>query len=370
MVGSVQSPARSEFEAFHSARYFRAVDGLRAISVLLVVFNHVRGHDTWRWISGSTNGVTIFFVISGFLITTLCLREERSSGSVDVRGFLVRRGFRILPLYLLVLAVYWLLTTGLDVDPERSAAFHEHALWYLTPFPEVPHFSSDPGVPFEVAWSLGLEEKFYLVWPILGFVVLRARDRARATVVVALIVGALIAPLLLGTLGVVIYEYAHILAGCLVALALDDRRTFAFLRPLGRPRVVVAVLVVLIVLHALRALIPNPLNFAFSLATAAALVGLLLHPGSAAGRLLQTRPMVVIGRLSYALYLTHQLGLNVAERIVPESLGTTGDALTVPVALVLILPACWVLHRMVEAPLIDIGRRLTRGPAALRAPAA
>lgn len=75
------------YERFRQQRYFRALDGLRALAVLMVMFNHVRGHHTFKWLAGSTNGVTLFFILSGFLITTLCLREEDVRGALDASGF-------------------------------------------------------------------------------------------------------------------------------------------------------------------------------------------------------------------------------------------------------------------------------------------
>ena len=79
-------------------RRFGVLDGLRAIAILLVFTAHQRG-DLWPVFHGAT-GVTLFFVLSGYLITTLLLREEDRSGKVDFRSFYVRRTFRIYPMFL------------------------------------------------------------------------------------------------------------------------------------------------------------------------------------------------------------------------------------------------------------------------------
>lgn len=165
------------FEDYQRRRYFPALDGLRALSVLIVVLHHERTARLWRWVHGA-NGVTVFFVVSGFLITTLALREEARRGSLDLRAFYLRRVFRLVPLYALVLSAYCALILGIGVQSGRRAAFLRALPYYVTYLQEVPHFAF-PGVPFEVSWSLGVEEKFYLVWPLLAFVAARARPAAR-----------------------------------------------------------------------------------------------------------------------------------------------------------------------------------------------
>ena len=82
-------------EEYLRERYFRPLDGVRAISILLVLTWHVNS-SLWAWLSG-WEGPSIFFVISGFLITTLCLREESRDGSVSLTAFYIRRACRILP---------------------------------------------------------------------------------------------------------------------------------------------------------------------------------------------------------------------------------------------------------------------------------
>src|ERR1700761_6862061 len=94
----------SSFLTFKKERYFAALDGARALSILLVITWHV-DERRWAYLSGYT-GVVIFFVLSGFLIHTLLLREEDRSGTVSLKGFYLRRCFRILPLYFVVIGMY------------------------------------------------------------------------------------------------------------------------------------------------------------------------------------------------------------------------------------------------------------------------
>lgn len=153
--------------AYLSLPYFSSLDGLRAISVLLVLISHARGAEAFHWLRGA-NGVTVFFVLSGFLITTLALREEARQGFLDIRAFFIRRIFRILPVYYLALGLYCALILGLGIEGHRRDDFLGALPFYAFYFQEYPHFLT-PGIPFEVSWSLGIEEKFYLLWPFLAF---------------------------------------------------------------------------------------------------------------------------------------------------------------------------------------------------------
>src|SRR4030088_1441759 len=83
------------FDAYRQLKHSDALDGMRAIGVLLVIFEHFAG-ERYKWLSGWL-GVHIFFVMSGFLITTLLLREQERNGRVSLRDFYVRRVFRIMP---------------------------------------------------------------------------------------------------------------------------------------------------------------------------------------------------------------------------------------------------------------------------------
>src|SRR5215471_12676618 len=129
---------------FRSLRRFAALDGVRAIAVLLVVVTHSRGPRPLHYLAG-WNGVTIFFVLSGFLITTLALREEEQSGRMSLRSFYVRRAFRILPLYMLVLLLYLPIVFLLRIG---DATKFRHAIpFYASPLPEIPFFTGGGHVP-------------------------------------------------------------------------------------------------------------------------------------------------------------------------------------------------------------------------------
>jgi peptidoglycan/LPS O-acetylase OafA/YrhL len=155
-----------EFEQFQALRRFPVLDGVRAIAILLVFTAHPAYEHFWPALHGP-NGVTIFFVLSGFLITTLALREEARDGWLDLKGFYIRRICRIYPLYVVVLALYCVLILGLGMESARKTLFLDELPYYALGLPEHGLFVHGVIAPFDGAWSLGIEEKFYLLWPVL-----------------------------------------------------------------------------------------------------------------------------------------------------------------------------------------------------------
>jgi peptidoglycan/LPS O-acetylase OafA/YrhL len=151
---------------------FRALDGLRAVSIIIVIISHVLTAFPVNNTNVGAIGVYTFFVISGFLITTLLLKERLKYGNISLKGFYIRRAFRILPvayLYLIVLIclnfIYKLNISGISFLScflfVKNLPFFPDLDWYTG------HF-----------WSLGTEEQFYLIFPFL-IVFLSLRNYAR-----------------------------------------------------------------------------------------------------------------------------------------------------------------------------------------------
>src|SRR5690349_2711762 len=158
---------------------FRAdVEGLRAVAVLLVVLDHldVRGFH------GGFFGVDVFFVVSGYLITSLLAAEYAAKvgaragrGSISIAGFYARRARRILPAALTVIAAV-VVAGGFLLNELRVAQIHRDALWavffgsnvnFIRQATDYFGQASLASSPFQHYWSLAVEEQFYLVWPLL-----------------------------------------------------------------------------------------------------------------------------------------------------------------------------------------------------------
>ncbi len=343
-----------DYAEYRGVRHFAALDGLRAISVLLVVLAHARGREEWLWIRGA-NGVTVFFVLSGYLITTLALREEATRGRIDLGAFYLRRTFRILPMYYLALAIYCVLILVLHADPTRHDKFVGALPYYLTYLQEWPHLIVK-NVPFELSWSLGIEEKFYLVWPLLGFILLRKQFRRRLGTAITLAAACTIAACV-ASWGQFVLFYAHILIGCALAVLLDNPRAFARLQPLARPMPSVALALLAGIVHFTTDAAHPWTHVLFAATVALALIGLVAG-SSPVTRALTWRPLVWLGGISYGVYLFNQLGLHVAMRIVPERWGLAGDGLAMILGLAGTLVVCALLHRHLEVPLMRYGRTL------------
>lgn len=198
----ISSPTQSNLAGTSNSRlgYLPALDGLRALAVLAVLFYHA---DV-LWLPGGFLGVEVFFVVSGFLITSLLLAEYRAKNSVNLLQFWQRRARRLLPaLFFLLIAVsvYALLFLPDEVAALRAdvvAAFAYVTNWYLV-FAEQSYFQ-EMGRPslLRHLWSLAVEEQFYLLWPLI-FVFLLTRLKSRAAMLL-LMLGATASALLMGAL--------------------------------------------------------------------------------------------------------------------------------------------------------------------------
>jgi peptidoglycan/LPS O-acetylase OafA/YrhL len=149
--------------------YLPGLDGLRALAVTAVLFYHAG----LRWIPGGFLGVEVFFVISGYLITSLLLAEWRHRGSIDLKTFWLRRARRLLPaLYVLLVVTLTFALVFLPGEVARLrgdvlAAFGYVTNWYLI-FQHQSYFEA-VGRPslLQHLWSLAVEEQFYLLWPLV-----------------------------------------------------------------------------------------------------------------------------------------------------------------------------------------------------------
>jgi peptidoglycan/LPS O-acetylase OafA/YrhL len=175
-------------------RYRPALDGLRAIAVLAVIVYHGRP----GWLPGGWLGVDLFFVISGFLITTLLLAEHDTWGRINLLSFWGARARRLFPALALVLAAVLLLAGRLTL-PARRGAVSDDVLATMGYIANWRFLSSDEGYfsaiaapsPVRHAWSLAVEEQFYIIFPLL-LIALIAVLRTRRALVGALAAGAVL----------------------------------------------------------------------------------------------------------------------------------------------------------------------------------
>jgi peptidoglycan/LPS O-acetylase OafA/YrhL len=341
---SNENQGSSALAGFWGASYFPALDGLRAICILLVIFNHTHCHYPpfiYGWV-----GVDIFFVLSGFLITTLLLRERESYGSLSLKGFYTRRAFRILPVYFAVLAGYLVLIPLLR-DWKRWEEM-KLALPYLLTFTQ-EFRPAAAGNIYNQTWSLGYEEKFYLMWPLLVLIGFPFRTRR-----IAVLVAAASLILLLPPTGA--RSYGGLFLGALFGILLDKSSGKLIQSSVAKVPAALA-LAAVIATYLLVGHEPS-LILLFSLATSFFTAALVTHQGFVR-RLLEHPVMVLFGKRSYAMYLVHIVlldGIEVAARRIHLDLWYV----VVPMAYLASFAAAMALFYVIERPAIAHGRELSR----------
>jgi peptidoglycan/LPS O-acetylase OafA/YrhL len=330
------------------------LDGLRALAVGAVVWHHA--HPAIAGVPMSGNGflgVDVFFVLSGFLITTLLLREHAQSGTVSLRNFYVRRALRIFPLYFLVLAVLGLYYGLGSRSGPAGAAFFADLPWVAT---YTSNWVEAHSV-MAVSWSLSAEEQFYLVWPpLLAWLGLR---RSLAPLLAFLLLnqavnfGALDAWLPYERLPMLQATFTPIVLGVLLAFALHGeagRRRLAALAAGPAPALLALALVAVMNVPGDVRGLPR---LAFHLLTAALLAAVVLRPGDGLVRLLEAAPLRFAGKVSYGVYLLHMPVLSVVDRL-GGAAGGQPAWLRFALTLGLTLAVAGASYRWFESPLLRL----------------
>jgi peptidoglycan/LPS O-acetylase OafA/YrhL len=386
-------------------RYWPALDGVRAVAIVLVVAYHL-GHLGGGWI-----GVDVFFVLSGYLITTLLLAERTASGRVSLRQFWARRARRLLPavlLLLVVLGVYaW--AGGPGVVPAQLRAPALATLFYVANWQQIAYshnyfaaFSAP--TPLVHTWSLAVEEQYYVLWPLLvvgiawlAVSVAAGRRRPVRTVPAGgapralLYVTALMVVLSAVAMGVTAHLVSvnraylgtdtrawELLLGGMAAMVVRPvaserhRRRWAAATVLG----VAGVAAVIVSAGANGPLAPPPgwiwdgALVGAALCVAAVITGSIRAPDGPVARVLSLSPLRWLGRVSYSLYLWHW---PVIDLVTPSTTGLSGVSLLF-LRLGLMAAVTSASYYLVEGPLRRADwarwRRRAMVPVALGATAA
>jgi peptidoglycan/LPS O-acetylase OafA/YrhL len=311
-----------DFGSFQAKSYFSALDGLRAISILLVLLHHMRdlpANSPFALLQENGRyGVAFFFAISGFLICTLFLREEAATGRIHLWKFYGRRALRLLPLYYVVLLLQAVLVFGLhQYSPENQDLFRAKLPSYLFYYSNwLPTATQGP---FFCSWSLAVEEQFYLAFGLLLFFLNR---RAVIPLIVAMFLVKMAAYALLGPLDVrstamrIVFSYQEpVLLGVLLAFTLHDRRSYDCFRLVLGHRSVGAALSIA------TALWLTTCHISHGSAWEAQLLYLLMTLTLAALVMRPNVPVLCgatlthIGKISYGIYLIHMFVVSAAKKL-------------------------------------------------------
>ena len=348
-----------------SIRHIPSLDGLRAVSFLLVFVAHA---GLERYVPGGL-GVTIFFFLSGCLITTLLRAEFEKNSAISIRHFMLRRALRIFPPFYLVL--FGALFLGIAIDPPgtlSAPAVASQALQYTNYWIIGHGFAGQPSGT-GVYWSLAVEEHFYLVFPWLFIALQKAKLSGRNQ---ALILWGLCAAVLLWRAALVFLYHVpiertylatdtrvdSILFGCALAVwnnpVLDDV-------PMREERwkylyVPLAALLVGGCLVVRGDDFRETLRYSLQGAALTVLfIAAIRFPRWPVFAWLNTRFMIYIGLLSYSLYLLHLAVIFGIARLLPDVNHLVRGSLSLAVSVAL----SWMIYLSIEKPCARLRRKLT-----------
>ncbi|MEC1408140.1 acyltransferase family protein [Bacillus halotolerans] len=305
-------------------RYITGLDGLRAFAVLAVIAYHLN----FNWANGGFIGVDIFFVLSGYLITSIILPAHGNDISLDFRDFWVRRIRRLLPAaYLMIIsAVIWVVVCNRELlhtvrGDAISSLFYMSNWWFI--FHKLSYFDSfgSPS-PLKNLWSLAIEEQFYIVWPmflVAGMYIFKNRAKLAAAVSLLALCSAVMMSVLYepgGDPSRVYYgtdtRSFELLIGCALALIWPMKRLSSNRLPYKLKRLLhvtelSAFCILVLCVYFTDEYEPFLYRggmFLISI-TAAVLIACVSHPSSFLGILLSWRPLRWLGTRSYGIYLWH-----------------------------------------------------------------
>ena len=349
--------------AAHPMGHLPALDGLRGIAIALVFMVHLYAPI----FSGGSSGVDLFFVLSGFLITKLALEEFDRSGGLSRRGFYRRRVYRILPALFVLLAVLMIasftLLSDVGATLRREILLSGVSMGNLWPL----FYGYTRRSALGHTWSLGLEEQFYLVWPVVvAFVFARRIDPMRWFRIVAAVT---LASVVIGRVFVVgIMHYPHweaipllnfdgIALGCLVAIFVHHDRTGVTRRLPQWPAALGAGLVGadfflarFYLDHDTYGLRPLVLRVAF----AYVVIVVVTRLSATGSRRLAHPALTWAGRWSYSIYLWH---VPVFYALSTERYPTVPRSALVAVRIVVAIAAAGLSYRFIEQPALAWGKR-------------
>jgi peptidoglycan/LPS O-acetylase OafA/YrhL len=372
---SVQESARTSTARF----YHPELDVLRFFAFLIVFFHHAFPHDPTFWTRlgvppvlarvvagiGATGafGVSLFFVLSSYLITELLLREKTLLGTLDIKSFYIRRILRIWPLYFAFLALavvlQWIVP-GQHVTLRAGMWFSFLAgNWFIV-------FHGFPSSVIFPLWSVSIEEQFYITWPA---VVRKVSETGMLIFAGSLLVVATGARIYLGMHQALegdvwcntFVQLDPIAVGILIAVLLKGEMP-QFSR-LARTALVLAGITGLALGSLYFGIKNDPLTTTRivlgypSVAIGGALLLLAVLRPHATGR---SRMLIYLGRISYGLYVFHVLGLLVSDYTVHDQTASLFRyALRVGVALTFTIAMAAVSYRWLETPFLSLKQRFT-----------
>ncbi len=288
---------------FNQLKYQPALDGIRAFAIMLVML----AHANFQLFKNGGIGVSVFFALSGFLITTLLLEEFQKNDSISLKGFYVRRTMRLFPALYVMLVFVFIYSTFFRIPSDQKMINHEILSAALYSFNISWAWGwGTTGIILYHTWSLGVEEQFYLFWPVLLFLCLKIKIIKPFVYFLAILIFVIWTLNYLDTfsliLGSIIKE--SIFIGCLAGLI----RFYGYFK-MKIPLVVALLsLVIIFLIGMYPKAIPNHFSDIFngcSILSVIIIFHIVGNSESVISKFFSNKIMVFIGKISYSLYLWH-----------------------------------------------------------------
>lgn len=312
---------KTELEEKLTRSRLPGLDGLRMLFVLSVIIYH-SGYDI---LFSARHGVSGFFVLSGFLITWLVLKEYEKKNSFSIKNFYIRRSLRILPAYY----IYVFMSVGADLllGDDRIGEQVVPALFYYTNYYNA--VNGHPSSSLSHLWSLSVEEQFYLLWPAIFLLTLEARNYKKALIVVSLFLICIVAiwrtfaVVALGFGNAYVYNafdtrFDNLLIGCLLAVVLRGGHFLSAISFISSrswaPVVTIGLLLISISISS--RYYAYTIGFTVdAILLAIFITQILCLSDSKVWRWLNVKPVVFLGFISYPAYLWHSWAIQLSKKI-------------------------------------------------------
>lgn len=316
-------------------KYSPQLDGLRALCIIFTIFNHVEGHP--NWINGSV-GVDVFFALSGFLITKIIYESDKTFFAL--KSFYVRRLFRIAPIYYFSFVLTSVAALAMAYGTGDKAKLKElEACWMYIVLFLGEYRPKEAGSFFGHSWTIGIEEKFYIIWPIVFFFLVKNSLSQVFLLLVSIVIFGLIG-------GLEFRGYGGITLGCLAAI-LASHWKIKFSNPL--------VGLLALVISYIFVINEHGSNIIISLSAAIFIPSLFHDEKSLISKFFALRLFSWLGKLTFSIYMLHILCINVV-KIFLQRFEIDNWFMLFVIGYLLSVLVAWCSYRLIELPLIKYGK--------------
>ncbi len=298
------SSAAPSHDQYLQTRFFSSLDGLRFLCIAAVLIHHSpRSAQSWPIAERGFLGVDMFFVLSGFLIVTLILRERDQFGEISLKAFYVRRCLRIFPIYFIYVFALLAVAPFMSESSHLRSAVGENWIHLLT---FTVNYGGEQTAWFGHLWSLSVEEQFYLIWPFLEW---KAQRWLRPILVLMLLTCVLRDAGILASVSPFLNASPFsrsLVWGVALAWLLHSRRGYDFAARIfgGRWASLLTGLVLMVIL-AQPGLREGPKAISTSILLACFVAAIVIRPDHVLASFFRFSPVAYLGAISYGIYLYH-----------------------------------------------------------------